>query len=116
MNKAFAKEFSIEWIKSWNSHDLDRIMSHYAEDFEMSSPVIKQITDEKSGTLKGKKAVKAYWEKALKMNPGLHFELIKSFFGANSVVIHYKGHRGLSAETFVFNDEGKVKSAYAHYE
>ena len=50
------------------------------------------------------------------MNPKLHFELINSYFGANSVVIHYKGHRGLSAETFVFDNEGKVKSAYAHYE
>ena len=82
----------------------------------MSSPVIKQITDEKSGILKGKKAIRTYWEKALKINPELHFGLVKSFFGANSIVIHYKGHRGLSAEAFFFNSEGKVKSAFAHYE
>ena len=73
----------------------------------MSSPVIKQITDEKSGILKGKKAIRTYWEKTLKINPKLHFGLVKSFFGANSIVIHYKGHRGLSAETFFFNSEGK---------
>ena len=23
-----SKEFAVEWIESWNSHDLDRIMSH----------------------------------------------------------------------------------------
>lgn len=116
MNKDFADEFARDWIEAWNSHDIDKIMSHYSEDFEMSSPVIKQITNEKSGTLKGKNAVRAYWEKALNMNPALHFELIKSFSGVNSIVIHYKGHRGLSAETFFFNSEGKVISAYAHYE
>jgi hypothetical protein len=116
MDKVFVNDFAHEWVDAWNSHDLDRIMSHYSEEFEMSSPVIKKITDEKNGTLKGKNVVRAYWEKALKMNPTLHFELIKSFSGVNSIVIHYKGHRGLSAEIFFFNGEGKVTSAYAHYE
>jgi hypothetical protein len=116
MEKEFANQFVSEWIEAWNSHDLDKIMSHYSNDFEMSSPVIKQIANESSGKLKGKSAVRAYWEKALKMNPSLHFELIKSFVGANSIVIHYRGHRGLAAETFIFNGEGMVTNAYAHYE
>lgn len=116
MNKEIALNFALEWVEAWNSHDLDKIMIHYAENFEMSSPVIKQLMNEKSGILKGKKSIRAYWEKALKMNPTIHFELIKSYSGANSVVIHYKGHRGLSAETFFFNNEGKVVSAHAHYE
>lgn len=116
MNKEFTKKFTREWVEAWNSHDLDKIMTHYAEDFEMNSPVIKQIMNEPTGILKGKKEIRAYWGKALQMNPTLHFEVIKSYSGANSVVIHYKGHRGLSAEVFIFNEEGKVRSAYAHYE
>jgi len=116
MKPEFANKFSLEWVEAWNEHDLDKIMTHYAEAFEMTSPVIKQIMNEPTGKIKGKKEIRAYWEKALKMNPNLHFEIIKSFSGANSVVIHYKGHRGLSAETFFFNSEGKVISAHAHYE
>ena len=116
MDKEFSNEFAREWVEAWNSHDLDRIMRHYAETFEMSSPMIVKIMNEKSGTLKGKNAVRAYWEKALKMNPSLHFELIKCYAGANSIVIHYKGHRGLSSEMFIFDGEGKVTNAYAHYE
>ncbi|NIA01113.1 nuclear transport factor 2 family protein, partial [Massilia sp. CCM 8734] len=27
-----AKKFAEEWIKSWNSHDLEDIMKHYSED------------------------------------------------------------------------------------
>lgn len=115
MNKEFTHNFVLEWIKAWNARDLNKIMSHYTDDFEMSSPIIKQIMNEKSGILKGKETIKAYWEKALKMNPDIHFELLSFYSGANSVVIHYKGHRGLSAETFFFNSEGKVKSAHAHY-
>ncbi|HEX5049396.1 MAG TPA: nuclear transport factor 2 family protein, partial [Gammaproteobacteria bacterium] len=36
----FAQTFAHEWIDAWNSHDLDRILSHYADDFVMSSPRI----------------------------------------------------------------------------
>lgn len=116
MNKEFSQKFALEWVEAWNSHALDKIMTHYAENFEMNSPVIKKIMNQESGKLKGKKEVRAYWEKALEMNPNLHFELINSYSGANSIVIHYKGHRGLSAETFFFNSEGEVESAHAHYE
>ena len=116
MESHFAKEFSLEWVEAWNEHDLDKIMAHYVDDFEMSSPVIRKIMNIESGKIKGKKEVRAYWEKALEMNPDLHFEIINSYSGADSVVIHYKGHRGLSTEAFFFNKEGKVTSAHAHYE
>jgi len=116
MKPEFVHKFSVEWVKAWNEHDLDKIMSHYAEDFEMNSPIIKKIMNIESGIIKGKKQVRKYWKKALEMNPNIHFEIIKTYYGNNSVVINYKGHRGLSAETFFFNKEGKVKSAYAHYE
>ena len=88
MEKEFANNFVSEWFEAWNSHDLDKIMSHYSDDFEMNSPVITQIINEKSGKLKGKTAVRVDWEKALNMNPSLHFEFIKCFLGANSRIIH----------------------------
>jgi len=116
MTNEFATRFSHAWQEAWNSHDLDRIMAHYTDTFEMNSPVIQQLMNEASGQIKGKQAVRAYWEKALKLNPGLHFELLHTFVGVNSIVIHYKGHRGLSAETFFFDSDGKVERAYAHYE
>jgi len=46
----------------------------------------------------------------------LHFEFLHAFAGIGSVVVVYIGHRGLSAEVFHFDDNGKVSKAYAHYE
>lgn len=115
IEKEFALHFAEEWIACWNAHDLKRILSHYTEDFEMSSPVIAQLTQEASGTLRGKLAIRAYWEKALAQNPRLHFELVQVFAGAASVTIIYRGHRGVGAEVFWFNAEGKVYRAAAHY-
>jgi len=51
IDKAFAERFAMEWIESWNAHDLDRVLSHYTDDFEMSSPVIPRIAGETSGRL-----------------------------------------------------------------
>ena len=51
MDKAFVEHFTTDWIDSWNAHDLDRILSHYSDQFEMSSPVVIQVAGEPSGTL-----------------------------------------------------------------
>lgn len=115
LEKAFADHFASDWVKAWNAHDLDRILSHYTDDFEMSSPVIIKVAGEPSGTLKGKQAVGAYWAKALQLIPDLHFELITTLVGVNSITLYYKGARGLSAEVFHFNQDGKVTRAFAHY-
>ena len=104
MDNAFAEHFANDWIDAWNSHDLQRILSHYADDFEMTSPVIIQLTNEPSGTLRGKTAVGDYWTKALQLIPDLHFELITTLVGVNSITLYYHGARGrLAAEVFHLN-------------
>lgn len=115
LDRAFADHFAAEWIAAWNSHDLDRILSHYADDFEMSSPIIAQIAGEPSGKLQGKKAVGAYWAKALQRNPELRFELTSTLVGAGSITLYYKGHRGMAAEVFIFGPDKRVSQAFAHY-
>ena len=115
IDKAFADHFATDWIASWNAHDLDRILSHYTDDFEMSSPRIIIVAEEPSGMLKGKAAIGAYWTKALQLAPNLHFELVATLVGVNSITLYYNGVRGPAAEVFHFNQDGKVTSAYAHY-
>jgi len=116
MNNIFAEHFASAWIDSWNSHDLPRILSHYADDFTMTSPKIIQLTNEPSGTLRGKAAVGVYWAKALQLIPDLHFELIKTLVGVNSITLYYRGAQDrLVAEIFHFNQEQKVTQAFAHY-
>jgi ketosteroid isomerase-like protein len=117
MDKAFAEHFAADWIDAWNTHDLNRVLSHYADDFEMSSPVIVQMAHEPSGTLRGKAAVRAYWKKALELIPDLHFELISVLVGVTSITLYYKGAHGrLAAEVFHFGAGQKVSRAFAHYD
>jgi hypothetical protein len=117
IDRLFAEHFAEDWVDSWNSHDLGRILSHYHEDFEMSSPFIIQLADEPSGTLKGKRAIGAYWGKALQVIPDLNFELISTLVGIDSIALYYRGARGrLVAEVLHFGPDNTVVKAYAHYE
>jgi hypothetical protein len=116
MDKSFAEHFAADWIDSWNSHDLERILAHYEDDFEMSSPFIPQIGGEPSGTLRGKAAVGAYWRKGLELIPDLHFEPITTLLGVDSITLYYKGAQGrLVAEVFHFGSNQKVVKAFSHY-
>lgn len=116
IEKAYAEGFATEWIEAWNSHDLERILSHYTEDFEFSSPIIVQLMGEPSGTLYGKAAISHYWSKALARAPNLRFELAHVLYGVRSLVIHYTRHDGrLASEYFEFGLSGKVVRSAAHY-
>lgn len=111
-----AKEFAREWVDSWNSHDLDRILSHYADDFQMTSPFIAQLMNEPSGTIKGKENVRAYWARALERIPDLYFDLIEVLMRVESITIYYHAVFGKrAAEVLFFNENGKVSRAVAHY-
>jgi hypothetical protein len=105
-----------EWVNAWNAHDMDAILSHYAEDIVFYSPVIQQINKDPKGCIQGKAALREYFAKGLAAYPDLHFELYHILEGINSVVIYYKSIANrLSAEMMVLNEQGKVKEVRAHY-
>jgi ketosteroid isomerase-like protein len=111
-----ALDLAREWVEAWNSRDLDRIMSHYAEDFEMTSPFIAAMMQEPQATLKGKEKVRAYWAQALKKIPDLNFKLIDVLVGVNSITIYYHAIFGKrAAEVLFFDTNQKVIRGLAHY-
>ena len=110
-----ARRFAESWIDAWNRHDLDAVLSHYAEDFEFSSPLIVDIAGESGGCLKGKTAVRAYWTKGLERIPELRFELHDVLTGIDRIILYYRGYRGMVAESFVLDGNGRVIEASACY-
>ena len=115
ITREFAERFAAHWVDAWNRHDLEAVLSHYADDFEMASPYIVSIAGEPSGTLQGKAAVRAYWAAALEQLPDLRFELVDTLVGVDSVTVYYRGVRGMVAEVFWFDAAGRVVRAAAHY-
>ncbi len=114
----FANHFAQDWVAAWNAHDVEWVLSHYTEDFEMTSPVIVAVMGDPSGTIKGKPGVREYWMKALARNTDLHFELKDVTYSLNSIALYYENTaRHLHAiEWFLFDGEGKCVKSIAHYD
>lgn len=111
-----AKDFAIEWVKAWNSHDLNQILSHYSDDFEITTPMIKVALGIETGTLKGKNSIRKYWEAAFEKVPDLYFEFLDVTESVNSMAIYYKSVFGkMAIEVMFFNEEGKINKVIAHY-
>jgi hypothetical protein len=114
MTQESALAFARDWIEAWNSHDLDRILAHYSEGFEMRSPLIQERMNEPTGVLKGKDKVRPYWALGLQAQPPIKFELQSVYFGASSIAIIYLSvGRGMRTEVMVFDESGKVVTGNA---
>src|SRR3954453_14571593 len=105
-----------EWIAAWNAHDLERVLSHYAPDVELSSPLAAERVPGSGGYVRGEAELRAYWEPALAANPDLHFELEAVLTAVDGCTILYRNHRGqLGPESLYWNDAGKVTRAAVAY-
>jgi ketosteroid isomerase-like protein len=109
-----ARAFAAEWIAAWNSHDLDRVLSHYAADIVFLSPFARELVG--NGRVCGLPALRAYWAKGLAARRDLKFELIDVRVGHDCLTILYRNHRGQqAAETCEFGVDGKVIRSFACY-
>jgi len=116
MNIDKAEAFARAWVRAWNDHDLDAILSHYAPDIVFRSPRIRDVTGADVDVVVGQDALRAYWSAALEGMRDLYFALDRIYLGAGTLTILYTNHRQQSvAETFVFDGTGKVCESIAAY-
>jgi len=109
-----ANIFSRQWIDAWNSHDIDRIIEHYAENIVLVSPVAERLLG--FSEVQGIDAVRQYFMKGLQSYPDLQFELQHIFLGQESIVLFYINQNGVRAGEFMQLDHhGKVVRMVAHY-
>ena len=90
LDRTWAEEFAHEWIAAWNSHDLERVLAHYTDDFQMTSPLIAQWLGIPDGKLQGKDAIRNYWAQGLAKMPQLEFKLIDVVVGVSSLGIVFE--------------------------
>jgi hypothetical protein len=112
-----ADRFVVEWMGAWNSHDVERVLEHYADDVEYFSPFVAQLAGS-SGYLAGKEALRPYVAAAFERYPELHFDPPSHVaVGAGSVSMVYRSVNGLLAvETLVFAPgTSTVQRAHCHY-
>jgi len=116
LTEAQGRQFAADWLRAWNSHDLDAVMSHYAPEIVLTSPVAARLLNEPSGVVAGEAALRRYFQRGLEAYPNLAFELLDVMWGISSVVLYYKNQSGTTTGEFMELDADlKVVRVVANY-
>lgn len=86
--------FARAWCEAWNRHDIEAVLEHFTDDVLFTSPVAGRIVPETGGVVRGKAALRSYWQRALGQVPDLHFTIIGVYEGVGTSVIHYSNQLG----------------------
>jgi ketosteroid isomerase-like protein len=111
---ATTARFLQDWLEGWNAHDVDRIMSHYAEDAVFESPSVLAL-GAGDGRLRGRDAIRALYASALARFPRLRFEMEDAIERPWGLLIVYRKLHvyaespGSTAELFFLDDAGMVR-------
>lgn len=106
MEHAAAHAFTDQWVRAWNAHDVEGVLAHFADDVVFTSPVAARMFPESGGVVRGKEMLREYWSSALPRIPDLHFEIVASYVGVDTLVINYRNQRGgLVNEVLVFEGD-----------
>lgn len=116
LTQAQARQFADDWLRAWNSHDLDTILSHYAPEIVLTSPTAARLLNDPAGIVSGQPALRSYFKRGLEAYPNLAFELLDVMWGVSSVVLYYKNQNGTKTGEFMELDANlKVTKVVANY-
>ena len=107
------------WLDAFNGRDLERLLALYADDAVHTSPKLRARAPETDGQVRGKAALRAWWEGAMERLPGLRYEPLHLTATGDRVVMEYlrtvPGEAPyVVAETLVVRDARIVASHVYH--
>lgn len=108
--------FAAKWCDAWNGHDVERVLSHFTDDVIFTSPVAATLFPETGGEIRGKEALRAYWQEGLRRIPDLRFSIERVFGGIDMVVIQYRNQKGARVSEVLEFENGKVRRGHGTYE
>lgn len=83
------KDIARSWFAAFNEHNLEKLLSLYAEDAVHYSPKLKDRKPETQGLIKGKQALREWWQDAFDRLPTLHYEVVKLTADEEQVFMEY---------------------------
>jgi len=116
LNPKDAQRYAEQWIDSWNSHDIDSIMSFYADSICHITPKLTMLFGSASNTIKDRDQLREYFKATFKRSPELHFTLKEVFAGTESIIICFDSTTGICvAVVLILDNNMKITQYIAHY-
>ena len=69
------EQIAMRWFDAFNAQALERLIDLYADDAEHFSPKLKIHRPETEGLVKGKDALRSWWQDAFDRLPTLHYKV-----------------------------------------
>lgn len=86
------KQIAINWFAAFNEHHLENLLSLYHDHAQHYSPKLKLRLPETLGLIKGKPALRNWWQDAFDRLPTLQYEVIKLTADDEQVFMEYIRH------------------------
>lgn len=91
-NTELHKKVALNWFEAFNAHDLEALLFLYDDEAEHFSPKLKVRHPETNGFIKGKIALRAWWQDAFNRLPTLSYEVLKLTADSEQVFMEYIRH------------------------
>jgi hypothetical protein len=89
-----ARTLPSAWIDSWNRHDLDGIMEHYADTVIFEANTVVTRWGRPDGRLHGSSELREHFRRGLELAPSLHFDLEAVFTSPGGYAALYRRDNG----------------------
>ncbi len=86
------KQIATKWFQAFNEHHLENLLSLYDDNAQHFSPKLKIRKPETQGLIKGKAALREWWQDAFDRLPSLQYEVIKLTADEEQVFMEYIRH------------------------
>jgi ketosteroid isomerase-like protein len=100
------------WVQAFNAHDLESLLRLYHDEATHYSPKLKVRHPETKGLIKGKLALRTWWQDAFNRLPSLKYELIRLTPYEDRVFMEYirhvTGEEDLAVGEMLEIQEGKI--------
>src|SRR6476646_2009027 len=86
------REVANRWLDCFARRDLDGLLALYADDATHTSPKIRARHPETGGLLRGKAAMRVWWQDAFDRLPSMRYECTAITADARRAVMEYVRH------------------------
>jgi len=80
---------ALDWLEAFNQHDLEKLLHLYNDDAQHYSPKLKLEYPDTLGLIKGKAALRSWWQEAFERFPSLQYKLLHLISYENRVFMEY---------------------------
>jgi len=120
MNHIKNQEIAQAWFDAFNRHHLEDLLSLYDDNAEHFSPKLKIRQPETEGLIKGKSALRTWWQDSFERLPELHYSVTNLVADDKSVFMEYirkvPGEDDIRvAEILEINERGLIKFSRVYH-